>query len=129
MMTGEDEVAEARANAERDALVRQIARAVREIEPGLVTRDGGGFARIAASRFHGGRHQPDLTRFCGYWPAGDGWVVRVSDPNGKCGIYHDMWLPDEHLDEDRQGEVDATAAGSVEKMRVIAYGNGWRPGS
>lgn len=108
----------------RDKLIRDIARAARVIEPGVVSRDGDGPAEIVASRFHGDRHKPDLDRSCGYWPEGDGWVVRVLDANRRSPLYHDMWLSDECLHEDYRGEVDATAVGAMPLLRGFAEAAG-----
>jgi hypothetical protein len=112
----------------QDKLIRDISRAAREIEPGVVTLDGGGASTIAASRFHGDRHKPDLGRSCGDYPEGDGWVVRISDANRKSTLYHDMWLSDEHLAEDYQGEIEATAMGAMPLLRGFAEAAGIRLG-
>jgi hypothetical protein len=120
-----DEVASARDRAEARRLVRDIARAVSAIER-VVTSDGGGAGQISASRFHGDRYTPDLTRFCGNWPEGDGWLVRVSDANGRSNLYHDMWLSDAALAEDYQGEIDATAVGGLTLLRQFAEAAGLR---
>jgi hypothetical protein len=109
-------------------LVRDIARAAREIDPAVpLTADGDGFILLTARRCWGtdGGHSPDFARACGEGHDGDGWMVSASDQNQKMPDSHTMFLSDAHLRGDRQGHIDGAATAAASYARKAAALSGW----
>jgi hypothetical protein len=109
-----------------ESVIRAVARAVREIDRAVVTREGDGPGRISALRVHGDRHAPDFTGSLCEWPEGNGWVVRASDAAGRSTLYKDVYLSDACLSEDAQGEIDAAVTVLYPLLRGFAEAAGIR---